>query len=279
MPDNFEVQLSAFAERAMRIRSHCASEEATRIYLVMPFLKLMGYDAGDPSVIVPEHDDSIDFAVMVRGVPDIAVAATGSGTSSSAVHARLRGYWNARDTLKLGVATNGLVYEIFIDSDVPHVLDAEPFLTIDLEAICKQPLDSQKLSLARMVRAVEYDPSALAEQAYAMNLRDRLKDRVLAEFRNPSEALCRLFLEQIGIRDTRPDVIDQHYRSILKTSMEQAIIVPVVQALRRLPAPAHEAIAKIKQATPAASPQEQAKNDVNLADELAAFGRWKRRSA
>ena len=28
MPDNFEIQLSAFAKRAMRILSHCASEEA-----------------------------------------------------------------------------------------------------------------------------------------------------------------------------------------------------------------------------------------------------------
>ena len=277
MPVDFEARLAAFAERAMRIISHCASEEATRIYLVMPFLELMGYDAGDPAIIVPEHEGRIDFAIMVDGVPAIAVAVTGSATPASDTHPRLRGYWNARDTMKLGIATNGVVYQIFIDSELPHVLDAEPFVTIDLEAIAEAGLDSQKLTLIRMMRAAEYDPAALAEQAYAMNLRDRLKDRILEEFRHPSEALCRLMLEQIGIRNARPALIDQHYRPILKTSMEQAIIVPVVQALRRLPQPA--LLATAPNAAPATEPQVGARAGASLSDELATFGQSRRRSA
>ncbi len=277
MPVEFEARLSAFAERAMRIVTHCASEEATRIYLVMPFLELLGYDAGDPSVIVPEHENSIDYAIMVSGKPGIAVAATASSNPSSDVYPRLRGYWNARKVLKLGVATNGIVYDVFIDSEVPHVLDAEPFVTLDIEAIAGGRIDPQCLKLFVMISAAHYDPVGLAEQAYATNLVDRLKGRILEEFRHPSEALCRLLLEQIGVRNARIDVIDQHYRAILKSSMEQAIIVPVVQALRRLPAPLASTPthpAPQVEAVPAKS-----RSSGSLGDELAAFSRYKRRSA
>lgn len=272
MPDNFEVQLSAFAERAMRIVSHCGSEEATRIYLVMPFLELLGYDARDPSVLVPEHDGSIDFAVMVDGVPEIAIAATGSANPSSDVHDRLRGYWNARVTSKLGIATNGIVFEAFIDSEAPHVLDPAPFATIDLKAIASGDIDRRRLDLVRMMRASRYNPNALAEQAYATKLQDRLKGQILQEFRNPSEALCRLMLEQIGICNVGVGVIDRHYRSILKSSMEEAIVVPVVQALRCLPAPARSAVDKI-------NPGKRHKSQTDFSEELAIFGLSKRRSA
>ena len=69
MPDDLDSRIVALAERTMRIRAHCAGEDATRIYLVMPFLELLGYDAGDPSVIVPEPDEEINFAIIADGEP------------------------------------------------------------------------------------------------------------------------------------------------------------------------------------------------------------------
>lgn len=271
MPDNFEIQLSAFAKRAMRILSHCASEEAARIYLVMPFLELMGYDARDPSVLVPANDGTIDFTVMVNGVPEIAIAAIGAAEPVAVVHERLRGYWNVRKSARLGIATNGIVFEAFIDSETPHVLDGEPFATIDLQAIAGGVIDRRAFNLLRMMRPSDYDPNVLAERAYASKLHDRLKGQVLQQFRHPSDALCRLLLEQIGIRDVSADVIDRHYRSILKSSMEEAIVVPVVQALRYLPKPTQPQPGN-------ATAQSRNKLQANFSEELAAFGRSRRRS-
>jgi predicted type IV restriction endonuclease len=272
MPDSFEIQLSAFAKRAMRIVSHCASEEATRIYLVMPFFELLGYDAGDPSVLVPAHDGTIDFTLLVDGSPEIAIVAIGASEPVAVVHERLRRYWNVRESSRLGIATNGIVIEAFIDSETPHSLDAEPFATIDLEAIAGGVIDRRAIDLLRLMRPSTYDPNALAERAYAAKLHDRLKGQVLQEFRHPSDALCRLLLEQIGIRDVSADVIDQHYRSILKSSMEEAIVVPVVQALRYLPKPA-------RPQTGNAAADGRNTVQAKFSEELAAFGRSKRRSA
>jgi predicted type IV restriction endonuclease len=179
--------------------------------------------------------------------------------------------------VKLGVATNGVVYDAFVDSQQPHVLDVEPFMRIDLAQVAAGDIDPQTSNLLEMMRASTYNPEAIAEQAFEINLRDRLKACILDEFRNPSEAFCRHVLEQIGICNARPAVIEQHYRPILKSAMEQAIVIPVLQALRRLPSPAAKG-GETNIAAPA-EPRHREPIGERLGDELAAFGRSRRRSA
>jgi predicted type IV restriction endonuclease len=237
MPTEFEARLVAFSKRAMRIASHCASDEAAKIYLVMPFLELLGYDAGDPSTIVPDHEGAIDFTIMVAGVPGIAIATTGAAWPAARVEARLRTFWPRHKTLEVGLTTNGVVYQFFIDSDLPGTLDAEPCLTVDLADISANGADAQQIALLRLVRSVELDHSALVDLVVTSRVKERMKYWVLEQFRAPSDALCRLMLDQIGIRGVRSDALEQHYRPLLKSSIEQAIIVPVVQVLRSLPPP------------------------------------------
>jgi predicted type IV restriction endonuclease len=282
MPDEFEHRLVAFAERTMRIKAHCAGEDATRIYLVMPFLELLGYDVGDPSVIVPEHEDLINFAVMVDRRPAIAIETTGAARPPSQAYSRLHAYCEAVGTVKLGMATNGVLFDAFIDCDRPGMFEPEPFLRIDIAQIAAGGVDRQTLGLLQMMCAATYNPEGIAEQAFAINLRERLKARVLEEFRTPSEAFCRLLLEQIGVRNPKAGVIDQHYRPILKTAMEQAIIVPVLQVLRQLPSPPAAEPAPMPAAEavgPRGAGRTRDVTSERLNEEVAAFGRLKRRSA
>lgn len=282
MPDDFQSRFVAFAERTMRIKAHCAGEDATRIYLVMPFLELLGYDAGDPSVIVPEHHDAINFAILVDGEPVIAIEAVGTARPANQVYPRLRAYCESQRSVRVAIATNGVVFEAFTDSQEPNVLDDEPFMRVDLTRVANDEIDGEALEFLQQLRASKYNPDAIAERAFALGLRDRLKACLLAEFRNPSEALCRLMLEQIGIRNVRTTAITSHYRPIMKTAMEQAIVVPVVQALRRLAvASGSVPIASQIETEVPNEPQRQqpAATAERLGQELAAFGRLKRRSA
>lgn len=283
MPSDFKARVIAFAERTMRIKAHCTGEDATRIYLVMPFIELLGYDAGDPSVIVPAAEDAINFAILNGGgEPAIAIEAVGTAEPPNQAHARLRGYCTSHRSVRLGIATNGVVFEAFVDSQQANVLDDEPFMRIDFAEVAAGNIDEQALTFLRMLRAVDYDPEVVAEEAFAFSVRERLKSCVLAEFRNPSEDLCKLLLEQIGIRGARATAIDQHYRPILRTAMEQAIIVPVVQALRRLPGTTADLHVAAITAAPAVPPDMNG-HDAPMAEQLheqvAAFGRLKRRSA
>jgi predicted type IV restriction endonuclease len=81
MMGDLREQLVVLARRADKIIGRCANEEQTKLCLVLPFLRLLGYDAGDPEQVVPEHhadfsenyQNRVDFRLMVGGKPVIAI--------------------------------------------------------------------------------------------------------------------------------------------------------------------------------------------------------------
>lgn len=239
----FEDQLIGFASKISRIKVHCQSEESTKIYLVVPFLALLGYDASDPSIVVPEHDADVhpggsrkvDFAIIQNGEPAIAIEVKKTGTGLTDARNQLRSYYNALTSARLGITTNGVIYEFFVDSEQPNIMDGEPFLTLDLEAAATGAINPDVLRLLETIRQSAYDPTALVEQAFTTLLRQRLKTLLLQEFRNPSDEFCKNLLQQLDIKGVRAGQIEQHFRPIIKTAMEEAIIVPVLQSLRQRP--------------------------------------------
>jgi hypothetical protein len=206
----------------------------------VPFLALLGYDASDPSIVMPEHvaDTSIsgvrkiDFAIIQNGEPAIAIEVKKNGSGLGEARSQLRSYYNAVPSARLGVTTNGVIYEFFVDSEQPNIMDSEPFLTLDLEAVATGSINPDVLQLLEIIREAIYDPTALVEQAFTALLRQRLKTLLLQEFRNPSEEFCRNILQQLEIKGVRPNQIEQHFRPIIKTAMDEAIVMPMLQQLR-----------------------------------------------
>lgn len=77
----FQEQLVAFANTAGVRIARCANEKQTKLYLVLPFLRLLGYDALDPSQVIAEssadfsekYKNRVDFLLIANGIPAIAL--------------------------------------------------------------------------------------------------------------------------------------------------------------------------------------------------------------
>jgi predicted type IV restriction endonuclease len=62
-------------------RTACTNEESTKLFLILPFLAVLGYDPLNPYEVYPEHAatfdpttaNKVDFAVLRDGVPVIAI--------------------------------------------------------------------------------------------------------------------------------------------------------------------------------------------------------------
>jgi hypothetical protein len=248
MNNDFAERLREFALKIARIKDHCPSEEATKIYMVLPFLAMLGYDITDPASIVPEHDADlhpagrrkVDFAIVRDGLPAIAVEVKSVGASLAEARGQLRSYFNALSTARLAIATNGTTYEFFVDSESANLMDAEPFLTLDLEAVAAGIENPDTVALLDLVREPSYEPGLLVERAVTSLLRQRIKTLLLEEFRAPSDELCRLLLMKLDLRNVRAQTIDQHYRPLIRAAIEEALVLPVLESLRRLPPTAAE---------------------------------------
>ena len=125
MSDEFKNRLLVHARTVVDRAGRAQSEEATKHYLILPFLQLLGYNPLDPDEVVPEADASfsdkfknrVDYAISKQGVPVIAVEAKKVGRLSEANRGELKGYYNAVPTVKLGILTDGLMYQLFSDTD------------------------------------------------------------------------------------------------------------------------------------------------------------------
>ena len=63
MTDDFREKLTAFAARAVQLSPRCANEESTRLFLILPFLNVLGYDDRNPSEVCPEHNADLRLSL------------------------------------------------------------------------------------------------------------------------------------------------------------------------------------------------------------------------
>ncbi len=119
---------------------HLQTEEATKIALIMPFIKALGYNVFDPTEVVPEYTADfgikkgarVDYAIMKDGKPIILFECKSADVNLDDMHtAQLAGYFAATDA-RFAVLTNGVIYRFHSDLDKSNKMDLKPFLEIDM---------------------------------------------------------------------------------------------------------------------------------------------------
>ena len=232
--------LLAVAKRSVSIMTACSNEESTKLYLVLPFLGLLGYDYANPYEVYPEHladfdpatQNKVDFAILRDGAPVIAIECKQAGSDLYESRDQLCRYFNALPDVKLGILTNGVLYEFFVDSAAPNLMDDEPFLTIDLETVARAGVPDEVVETLLSATKGYYDPETIAEAAHVQLVKKRLRSAFIDEAKGPSEEFCRFALDRIGVKSVRKQVIDRYYAPMIKTAFEESLIIPVVDRLR-----------------------------------------------
>lgn len=145
-------QLMAIAARIPKLRDHLLTEEATKTSLVLPFIRALGYDFTDPTEVVPEYHADVpgikaeraDYAIMQDGQPIILFECKQVGAAlGDPHHSQLFRYFTSK-RVRIGVLTNGVVYEFYSDLDDKNVMDRKPFMVVDLMNVDSAPMAELK---------------------------------------------------------------------------------------------------------------------------------------
>ena len=235
--------LLAMAKRSVGMMSACTNQECTKLYLVMPFLGLLGYDYSNPYAVYPKHvatssdgtPVTTDLAVLDDGDPVIAIDCATVGSDLTAHFPALANYFNTQKPVKLAILTNGIVYQLYVDSDKPGQLDSEPYLTFDLETISHDGVTDEVLESILRVTEAHFDPETIAEAAHLQIISKRLRTALVEEAKGPTEAFCRFALSKIGLEGVSAAAIENHYAKIIQTAFEESLILPVAQRLKSGP--------------------------------------------
>ena len=238
---SFREQLIVLAQQGLTKVPQCTNEECTKLYLIHPFLRLLGYDPNDPTQVVAEHaadyadryQNRVDFLLTTNGgSAAIALECKPCGTELSECRGQLKRYFSALPGGKVGALTNGLEYEFFIDTVETNRMDDDPFLSFSLKSFANGAVGVDELDTLEHLIRERFDFQHIAEQARTRLLRSNLILQFQDELRNPTEELCRLFLQRAGLTYVRKEAIDGTYRSVVRNACEEALARKVLNHLQ-----------------------------------------------
>jgi hypothetical protein len=232
--------LALIAKRSVAMRAACTNEASVKLYLALPMIGVLGYDSANPLEVYPNHETDpvdgkvwrADFAILDAGAPTIALGVSRSAADLAEKRTQIAEYFRAWPSTKLAIVTDGILYEFYVDSVLPGSMDGDPFLTLDLETVAERGPADEVLETLQFTTKGTFDPEMIAERAHLQLVRKRLRKAFLEDVQSPSEAFCRLMLSRVGFEGVKKEAIDRHYAPIVKSALEEALVVPVVQRLK-----------------------------------------------
>lgn len=245
MTEEFKDALVEFANTVAGRAERVTSEEAAKQYMVLPFFQFLGYDPLNPDEIIPEAHASfsdkfknrVDYAICISGEPVIAVECKKTGELQSSHRGELKGYFNAVPSVKLGILSDGLVYELFSDTNAENMMDTDPFVRLDLSTVAKGRVSDQALDAVQKLRKGTFDPEDVGADAKRKIYIARYVEVLEENFSSPTEGFVRgmLDLAQIDARKTSR-LIEEHQPMIhdaLRVFLDRKILERVGFANRQ----------------------------------------------
>jgi len=217
--EEFKNRLLVHARMVVDRAGRAQSEEATKQFLILPFLQLLGYDPLDPDEVVPEADASfsdkfrnrVDYAISKEGVPVMAVEAKKVGSLSEANRGELKGYYNAVPTVKLGILTDGLIFQLFSDTEEENLMDNEPFAVIDLTQVAQEQITDDAFDALLKLRRGTFDPADIGADARRKIYISEYVSVLERLFNDPDEPFVRVLMDIAGIEGRRmPRLLEEH---------------------------------------------------------------------
>lgn len=231
MSEDFRARLIAHAQTSLDRAGRALTEAATNQYLVLPFFQLLGYDPLNPDEIIPEAHASfsdkfknrVDFAICKGAEPVIAVESKKVGTLTEANRGELKGYYNAVPSVKLGILTDGLVWQLYTDTGLENMMDDQPFVTIDLSEVAQERVQENALDALLKLRRDAFNPADVGADARRRLYTASYVAALESNFDAPGEPFVRLFLDMARIDGRRTTRLIEEHTPIIADAIQTVL--------------------------------------------------------
>ena len=211
------TRLTELAAKTQQHREVLLTEQAAKTALVMPFINLLGYDVFNPSEVIPEYTadvgtkkgEKVDYAICIEGKLSILIECKPSTGELTVNHAsQLYRYFSVTDA-RLAILTNGVIYKFFSDVDQPNKMDAQPFFTLNLDAVRKSDLRTLE-SFTKQ----GFDIDAIVREASNLKLESLVRKELETEMATASEDFTRIIAKRVYAGQVTAQVKDNFTRLI-----------------------------------------------------------------
>ncbi|WP_394162669.1 type I restriction endonuclease [Galactobacter valiniphilus] len=221
---SFEDAITDLATKLRNQKESIETEEATKNAFIMPFIsRVLGYDVFNPLEVVPEftadhgtkRGEKVDYAIMKDGDVQILIECKRIGDSLNVKHASQLFRYFAVTKARIGVLTNGQVFNFFTDLDSPNIMDERPFLVLDL-------LDIDESILPELLKLTKetFNLDSVVSSAEELKYVGALKREIASEFKEPSQELVKLLMTRVSDRRGTADNLKQFAELVHKATKQ-----------------------------------------------------------
>ena len=261
----FAHDLQAFAEQAATKTAHISTEEATKSALVVPFLRVLGYDDTNPTEVIPEYtadgghkkDRKVDYALCPAPAdppkPALIIECKSCKHSLKDRHTSQLHRYFPFTPARFGILTNGLTYQFYADVKAPNVMETDPFLEVDLTQLS----DTAIQEIEQFTKA-QFQLDRAVQRAEQLHYTRVVHQQLAAYYATPDDAWVGYFVDQVTDKRNTP-ALRRQFTPIVHHAFHQfvneQIMARLIQTTRGMvppsPAamPAHETVIQDDSAT------------------------------
>ncbi|MFI2744243.1 type I restriction endonuclease [Zhouia sp. PK063] len=188
-------QLKGLADKVEQLKDQIETEESTKHAFILPFINMLGYDAFNPTEVVPEFTadlglkkgEKVDYAIFQNGVPILIIECKHWKQDLNVHNSQLFRYFHVTKT-RFSLLTNGIIYKFYTDLEETNKMDEKPFLEFDISTL--------KESIVKEIEKFhksKFDVSSIVDNASTLKYTREIKNLIEKELEHPSTDFVRLF--------------------------------------------------------------------------------------
>jgi predicted type IV restriction endonuclease len=114
-------------------------------------------------------------------------------------------------TVKLGILTDGIIYQLFSDTEEENLMDNEPFAVVDLAQVAQEQIaDDSSDALLKLRRGI-FDPRDIGADAGRKIYISEYVGVLERVFKDPDETFVRALMDIAHIEGRRmPRLLEEH---------------------------------------------------------------------
>lgn len=235
----FKEKIDEHVKLIKKYKNENFKEEQTKMYLIAPFLNLLGYNVFNPDDIVAEFvadigdkkGEKVDYALKINGEIEILIETKSISDDLNNHDIQLKRYFNVTKA-KIGILTNGIVYKFFTDLEEKNIMDNKPFLVANFLDLT----DDKILELKKFTKS-SYNPEQILTSAEILKYSNGIKNYLNRQLENPDDDFIKIIGKEIYdrrltqnkieefkviFRDTFKNFINDFIRKKFETALESS---------------------------------------------------------
>lgn len=193
------IQLKSLADKINQLKDKIETEESTKHAFVLPLINILGYDAFNPTEVVPEFTadiglkkgEKVDYAIFQNGVPILIIECKKWRENLSVHNSQLFRYFHVTKT-RFALLTNGITYQFYTDLDEKNKMDQKPFLEFDITNL----KDNVIVEIAKFHKS-SFDVNNIVNNASSLKFIKEIRKQINDELASPSNEFVKLFANKV----------------------------------------------------------------------------------